>query len=350
MSGEVVFAVPGDLDTPTGGYAYDRRMIAELRQLGWRPEILDLGDGFPRPNALTRAAAKAHLSDVPKGRPIVIDGLALGVLPEAAETLRETHPLIALVHHPLALETGLTAQEADGMRASERAALACARGIVVTSPATGRLLVAEYGVGADRITVVEPGTDRPARARAVPDGPVALLAVGAVVPRKGYDVLVAALAKLTGLPWRLTIVGDTGRDAAAATQLAADIAAHRLADRITLSGAVSAERLAGLYADADLFVLPSRHEGYGMAFAEALAYGLPIVGTTAGAIPDTVPADAGMLVPPDDAGALAAALQRLIEDKAERGRLAAGAHAAAAHLPTWAASAERFAHAIERAL
>jgi glycosyltransferase involved in cell wall biosynthesis len=350
VNGDLVFAVPGDLATPTGGYAYDRRIIAELRQLGWRPEILDLGDGFPRPNALTRAAAKAHLADVPKGRPIVIDGLAFGVLPEAGEMLRATHPLIALVHHPLALETGLTAQEADAMRTSERAALACARSIVVTSRATGRLLVGQYGVGADRITVAEPGTDRPARARAIPDGPVALLAVGAVVPRKGYDVLVAALASLADLPWRLIIVGDTGRDVAAAMQLAADIGTHRLADRITLSGAVSAERLAGLYANADLFVLPSRHEGYGMAFAEALAYGLPIVGTTAGAIPDTVPAEAGMLVPPGDPAALAAALRRLVEDKTERSRLAAGARAAAARLPTWAASAERFARAIERAL
>ncbi len=350
MSGDVVFAVPGDLGTPTGGYAYDRRIIAELRDLGWRPEILNLGDGFPRPNALTRAAAKAHLSDVPKGRPIVIDGLAFGVLPEAGESLRASHPLIALVHHPLALETGLTVQEADAMRTSERAALACARSIVVTSPATGRLLVGEYGVSADRITVVEPGTDRPALARAVADGPVALLAVGAVVPRKGYDVLVAALAALTELPWRLTIAGDTGRDVAAALRLVDDIAAHGLSDRITLSGAVSAERLAGLYANADLFVLPSRHEGYGMAFAEALAHGLPVVGTTAGAIPETVPAEAGMLVPPGDAAALAAALQRLIENKAERSRLAAGARAVAARLPTWRASAERFARAITRAL
>jgi glycosyltransferase involved in cell wall biosynthesis len=350
VNGDFVFAIPGDLATPTGGYGYDRRMIAELRELGWRPEVLSLGDGFPRPDALTRAAAKARLSDVPKGRPIVIDGLAFGVLPEAGEALRETHPLIVLVHHPLALESGLTPQEADAMRTSERAALACARGIVVTSPATGRLLVGEYGADADRITVVEPGTDRPVFMRSRGDGPVALLAVGAVVPRKGYDVLVAALAALTDLPWRLTIVGDTGRDAAAASRLVDDIATHRLSDRITLSGAVSAERLAALYANADLFVLPSRHEGYGMAFAEALAQGLPVVGTTAGAIPETVPAEAGMLVPPGDAAALAAALQRLIENTAERSRLAAGARAVAARLPTWAESAERFARAIARAL
>ena len=96
VRGDFVFAIPGDLDTPTGGYAYDRRMIAELRELGWRPEVLGLGDGFPRPNALTKAAAKAHLSDIPKGRPIVIDGLAFGVMPEAARALRETHPLVGL--------------------------------------------------------------------------------------------------------------------------------------------------------------------------------------------------------------------------------------------------------------
>src|SRR5205823_14735205 len=83
LKGDVVFAVPRDLDTPTRGYAYDKRMLNELRELGWRPEVLNLGDGFPRPSALTRAAANAHLHDVPKGRPIVVDGLAFGVLPEA---------------------------------------------------------------------------------------------------------------------------------------------------------------------------------------------------------------------------------------------------------------------------
>jgi glycosyltransferase involved in cell wall biosynthesis len=350
VKGDVVFAVPGDLETPTGGYAYDRRMIAELRDLGWRPEVIDLGDGFPCPTESVRVAAHALLAAVPAGRAIVVDGLAFGVLPAAAEALRATHPLIALVHHPLALESGLTPQEANAMRASERAALACARGVVVTSPATGRLLAADYGVDAGRITVVEPGTDPPAPARTVPDGPVALLAVGAVVPRKGYDVLVAALASLADLPWHLTIVGDTGRDVAAAMQLADDIASHRLAGRIVLSGAVSADRLAALYTGADLFVLPSRHEGYGMAFAEAIAHGLPVVGTTVGAIPDTVPPDAGILVPPDDAAALGAALRPLIESAAERARLAAGARAAAGRLPTWRASAERFSHAIERAL
>jgi glycosyltransferase involved in cell wall biosynthesis len=348
VKGDFVFAIPGDLDTPTGGYIYDKRMIAELRDLGWRPEVLNLGEGFPKPNALTLAGAGAHLTDVPKGRPIVIDGLAFGVLPHVAEALRETHPLIALVHHPLALETGVTPRDAATLRESERAALACTRGVIVTSPATARTLAAEYGVSAERMTVAPPGTDRPKVVRRNNAGPPRLLAVGAVVPRKGYDVLTEALSLLLDLPWRLTIVGDCSRDPPTAARLKADIARHRLGPRVTVEDAVPAERLATLYAAADLFVLPSRHEGFGMAYAEAIAYGLPVIGTTAGAIPDTVPASAGVLVPPDDVAALAAALRRLIAQPAERDRLAAGARVAAAALPTWRGSAELFAQAIAR--
>ena len=350
VRGDFVFAIPGDLDTPTGGYAYDRRMIAELRQLGWRPEVLGLGDGFPRPSALTKAAAKAHLTDVPKGRPIVIDGLAFGVLPEAAETLRETHPLIALVHHPLALETGVTPDDAAALRTSERAALACARGVLVTSRATARTLASEFGVPVERITVAEPGTDHVALVRRKQAGAVALLAVGAIVPRKGYDVLIEALAALIDLPWRLTIVGDCGRDLPTMTRLKADIERHRLGPRVAIEDSVSDERLATLYAASDLFVLASHYEGFGMAYAEAIAHGLPVVGTTGGAIPDTVPASAGVLVPPGDATALAATLRHLIEDTAERDRLAAGARAAADKLPTWRGSAEKFGQAIERVI
>jgi glycosyltransferase involved in cell wall biosynthesis len=348
VKGDFVFAVPGDLATPTGGYAYDRRMIAELRELGWRPHALNLGDGFPHPSALTRAAAKAHLADVPKGRPIVIDGLAFGVLPDAAEELQATHPLIALVHHPLALETGLTADKAAGLRESERRALSCTRGVVANSTATARALVADYDVPPERITIAPPGTDR---VRIVPRGQSAsarLLAVGAVVPRKGYDVLIDALAQLLDLPWQLTIAGDCSRDPATTAQLRAGIVRHRLEPRVKIEGAVGAERLSELYAASDLFVLPSRYEGFGMAYAEAIAHGLPVIGTTAGAIPDTVPASASVLIPPDDVSAVAAALRRLIENPGERARLAAGARAAADELPTWRASAELFSQAIGR--
>jgi glycosyltransferase involved in cell wall biosynthesis len=341
-----VFAVPGDLATPTGGYAYDRRMIAELAALGWRTDVLNLGEGFPRPTANTRAAACARLAALPSAAPIVIDGLAFGVLPEAAKEMQASHLLVALVHHPLALESGLSADEAAGLHVSERVALAAARRVVTTSAATARLLTADYCIASERLSVVEPGTDRGDARPRKNDDAVALLAVGAVVERKGYDLLVAALAKVKHLSWRLVIAGDHGRSPEAFRRLEADIAWFGLADRITLLGAVSAQQLASLYATSDLFVLPSRFEGYGMAFAEAVAHGLPVIGTTAGAIPQTVPAGAGILVQPDDVDALASALRRLIENPHERERLAAGARAAT--FPSWKEQAALFAGVLDR--
>jgi glycosyltransferase involved in cell wall biosynthesis len=177
---------------------------------------------------------------------------------------------------------------------------------------------------------------------------VELLAVGSVVPRKGYDILVAALAKLPDLAWRLTIAGDRGRSRETARRLDSEVARLGLAGRITFLGAVAPQRLMQLYAAADLFVLPSRFEGYGMAYAEAIAHGVPVVGTRAGAVPDTVPAAAGVLVPPDDVDALAAILRRLIESPSERERLAAGARAAAMTFPSWQDSATLFARVLDQ--
>ena len=341
------FAVPGDLATPTGGYAYDRSIIAELQRMGWRIDVVDVGGDFPRPSLPTLDAARAVLAAVAPGMPIVIDGLAFGAMPEIAAELAETHRLIALVHHPLALETGLSGAEADRFRRCERAALAAASCVIVTSPATARLLEAGYGVAREKVTVVLPGNEPRPAAHGSHDGTVALLAVGSLVPRKGYDVLIAALAELKDLSWRLVVAGDRTRDPATARQLDADIRRLGLGDRIDVLGAVTEQRLVDLYAQADAFVLASRFEGYGMAFAEAIAYGLPVIGTDAGAISDTVPHGAGLLVPPDDVPTLVRALWKVIAFPEERARLAAAARAAAARLPTWRQSAAQFAKAIE---
>jgi glycosyltransferase involved in cell wall biosynthesis len=343
----VAFAVPGDLATLTGGYAYDRRMISELERLGWEIDVIDLGKGFPQPSAAQRNAARERLMNVPAGRPIIIDGLAFGVLLDVAAALSRDHALIALVHHPLAFESGLSAVQAERFRVSERAALASARCVIVTSATTARLLTTEYEVAADRIIVACPGTDPVPPARGGNDGIIRLLAVGAIVPRKGYDVLIAALAMLKDLPWHLTIAGDRTRDAQTAAKLDADILRFGLGERISVLGAVSDERLAEFYLQADLFTLASRYEGYGMVFSEAVAHGLPIVGTNAGAIPETVPAGAGILVPPDDVTALASALRRVIGNSGERQRMAAASREAARKLPTWQDSAKIFARALE---
>jgi glycosyltransferase involved in cell wall biosynthesis len=343
----VVFAVPGDLATPTGGYAYDRRIIAELAGSGWNVEVLDLGDGFPHPTGTERIVAGARLAALPASRPVVVDGLAFGVLAEAAEALHGSHALVALVHHPLALETGLTAEEAKALRVSEVSALSFARHVITTSPATTRLLTAEFGVPSKRLTVVKPGTDRAASPARKNGATVSLLAVGSVVPRKGYDVLVAALGKLADLSWQLLIVGDRTRSPETARRLDSEISRLGFGGRVSFTGAVAPESLAAYYTAADLFVLPSRFEGYGMAFTEATAHGLPVVGTTAGAIPDTVPEGAGVLVPPDDVDALAAVLRRLIENPQQRQRLAEGAVAAAAQFPSWETQAALFAKVLE---
>jgi len=339
------FAVPGDLETPTGGYAYDKRIIAELARMGWQIELVDVGEGFPFPSEAVRSNARARLLGAPDGCPIVVDGLALGALPEIASEL--ANPLLALVHHPLALEWGLSSEQAESLRQSERLALACARGVVVTSPATAGIVARDYGVPMERVTVARPGNDPVPPARGSRGGAPHLLSVGAIVPRKGFDVLITALARLTDLEWRLTIAGDFTRAPVTAERLHADILRLGLSGRVAMPGAVSSERLAALYDSADLFVLASRFEGYGMAYAEALAHGLPVIGTRAGAVPDTIPSEAGLLVDTDDVAALADALRRAIIDPELRRRLSDAALAAARQMPTWPQSARIFADALD---
>ena len=343
----VAFAVPGDLATPTGGYGYDRRIIAELQALGWQVEVVSLGDGFPRPSPEQRAIALSRLKALPEGVPVVVDGLALGALPEEAETIARRAPLVALVHHPLALETGLSPDDAEKLFESERTALAAVHSVIVTSPTTGSWLSKDYEVPPENITVAPPGTDRGATAKGSADGTVRLLSVGAVVPRKGFAILIAALAPLAALPWRLAIAGDLTRDQGTAASLVADIEQHGFAGRVDLLGALPQERLAMLYSSSDMFVLASHFEGYGMAYAEAMAHGLPIIGTTGGATVDTVPPNAGVLVDPGNVKALTRALRMLIEDENARRWFASGALAASADLPTWQDTAQIVADAIE---
>jgi glycosyltransferase involved in cell wall biosynthesis len=343
----LAFAVPGDLATPTGGYAYDRRMIAELAQRGWSVDVINLGAGFPDVDAEKRAAAGRLLAATPAGVPIVIDGLAFGILPEAAALLQTRNPLIALVHLPLALEWGLAPALAERYQATERMALACARRVIVTSAFMARLLMADYALSAERIAIAPPGSDPAAPAQGSSDGIVRLLSVGSLVKGKGHDVLVATLPGLLEFPWRLTIAGDADRDPHYAAMLRNEIASLGLLDRIAIPGAVTPERLEMLYRAADIFVLASHFESYGMAFAQAIAHGLPVIGTNAGAIRETVPESAGILVSPGDTAALARALRRLIKNREARQLYTHGARAAAARLPSWRDSAAPFASAIE---
>jgi glycosyltransferase involved in cell wall biosynthesis len=351
---QLIFVYPGDLNSPTGGYAYDRRIIAGLKSLGWEIQLIGLGEGYPFPNPTQVEEAKAQLQGLTSGVPMVIDGLALGTLPEVAACVAKHHPLIALIHHPLAFEFGLSEEQAVLLKQSETEALRHANKVIANSPATARDLNRHYGVAMDRIDVVLPGTDCVSRTEpkrqssADASNEVRLLSVGSIIPRKGFPDLIAALAPLADLPWTLSIAGDTTRNGEAYAQLSADIHRFKLDDRVQVLGTVTDSALEILYAQADVFVLASLFEGYGMVYAEAMAYGLPIIATRGGAIPDTVPSEAGLLVSPGDIPALTAALKTVIEDAPYRARLSSGALRAAAQQPTWDQAAQQFATALGR--
>ena len=339
---EVHLVIPGRLDTLTGGYGYDRRIVAGLRERDWKVTVHELDDSFPLPDDAARAQAASALAAIPDRAIVVVDGLALGALPDEIQPHATRLRLVALVHHPLAAETGLDANVAAQLEVSERRALEHVRHVVVTGAATATLLRG-YGVMPARITVINPGTDPAAPARGSSGSDVQLLCVAGLIPRKGHDVLFRALAQVPQQNWRLTCVGSVGRDAATVQRLRAQLAASGLDDRVSLAGEMNGSALESVYDSADVFVLATLYEGYGMVVAEALARGLPVVATSTGAIADLVEPAAGVLVPPGDSTALAEALARVIGDGAYRARLAEGARAAGDRLPTWEESSAKMA-------
>jgi glycosyltransferase involved in cell wall biosynthesis len=340
----LTFAVPGRLDTPTGGYGYDRQLIAALRARGCDVRHLSRPGAWPTPTPGDRAATSAALAGLPDGDLALIDGLAFGAMPAEAAAEAGRLRLVALVHHPLGDESGLAPAERDRLLASETAALGQARAIVCTSPATARRL-ADLGVPSERITVAPPGTDPGPQSPGAGDPPL-IHSIGSLIPRKRHDVLIAALASLRDRRWHARILGSPALDPATAAALSAQIDASGLASRITLAGAVADPR-ADL-ATADIFALASEYEGYGMAFAEALSQGVPIVACRTPAIGDLVPEAAGTLVPPGDTAAFAEALATLLDDPDRRRTAAAVAWAAGQGLPRWPDTAALVAGVLER--
>jgi glycosyltransferase involved in cell wall biosynthesis len=349
---KLVFAYPGDLQTVTGGYLYDRCIVKELIALGWEVELLSLGPGFPFPDQETLNQAEQLLCRVKPGKPIVVDGLALGVMPGAIAQASLNHPIIALIHHPLAYESGLTADQQVKLQKSEKLALSYANQVIANSPMTAQTLTESFGVDCKKITTVIPGTNRVSpplhqvRTHFTNQDEFKWLSVGSIIPRKGFDILIKALEPLNAMPWSLSIVGDTTRDVKAYSDLLNSITHFNLQGHIHIHGVIDSARLDSLYRGADGFVLASLFEGYGMAYAEALSYALPIIGTSGGAIVQTVPDSAGILIPPGDVLSLTEALRLVMSDESRREHLSLGAQEATKKLPTWPESAKMFAGVI----
>lgn len=346
MDRGLAFLLPGPLDTPTGGFVYDRHVISGCRAARLEPKVLVADGSYPEPDEATLRHAADLIAELPDGDVLVIDGLGLTGLAPVLAPHAERLILIGLIHHPLADETAVSREVQTRWVEREAAALRLTRGVVVTSHTTARRVSELLSFPIDRIRTVPPGVeaapDLGFRNVPRPDGPPRLLSVGTLIPRKGHDVLIGALAELTALDWRLEIIGEA-RDPGHASSLKALICMMNLSGRITLRGAVTRDDLDTAYRSADLFVLASRHEGYGIAYGEAVRWGLPVVGTTAGAIPEAVPDGAGRLVPPDDREALRGVLRDLLDHPDDLARLAAGARAAAAGLQTWTTTGASFA-------
>jgi len=349
----VRFVVPGPLDQLTGGYLFDRHLIEGMAREGRAVEVVSLPGRFALPDrhlieGMAREAARAALEASRPEDIVVIDGLALpafeGSLAEHAARLT----LIAMIHHPLSLETGLPPATVAELQALEGKLLRQCRGILCPSEESARAIM-RLGQDPARIAISPPGTARPARILPPSDGPpIRFLTVATLIPRKGHLLLIEALAALKRADWRLLCIGSLERDPALVRTVRQAIRDHGLATRVTLAGEWPQSALDRAYAEAHAFVLPSFFEGYGMVFAEALAWHLPIIATSTGATPELVTPEAGLLVPPGDRDALEAGLRRFLDEPEWRRSLSSGAARQASRLQSWESAVRNWIEAMDR--
>lgn len=330
-AGRAVHVVlPGDIDdptTPSGGNTYDRRICAGLGERGWTVHEHPVPGAWPHPEPAERATLAEVLAAAPDDAVVLLDGLIASTVPDLLAPHARRLRLVVLVHMPLDDE-------------AEARALATARAVVTTSEWTRRRLLLRHPLPADRVRVAPPGVTPAPPVPLASSAGGRLLCVAAVTRHKGHDVLVDALTVLAEAPWTLVCAGTLNREPELVRRLRDQLAGAGLADRVRLAGPLTGAALDSAYAAADLLVLPSRGETYGMVVTEALARGLPVLGTRVGGVPEalgrTPEGDLpGLLVPPDDPAALAGALSWWLGDDALRDRLRRAALARRDTLTDW---------------
>ncbi|MCF1600096.1 glycosyltransferase family 4 protein [Streptomyces muensis] len=351
----VHFVMPGGVDDPTvpsGGNAYDRRVSLDLPGFGWQVHKHAVDGSWPRPDAAARTELARTLREFPDGTVVLLDGLVACGVPEIIVPEAERLRLAVLVHLPLGDETGLDTAVAAELDARERTVLRAVPAVIATSDWSVRRLVSHHGLAPERVHVAAPGADIAPLASGT-DGVSRLLCVAAVTPRKGQHRLVEALATVTDLPWSCVCVGGLNQDPEYVAGLRALIARHGLQDRLILAGPQAGAELDASYNSADLMVLTSYAETYGMAVTEALARGIPVLATDVGGVPEAVGRAPdggvpGILVPPENPAAIAAELRGWFGEADVRRRLKAAARGRRAALNGWAGTARSLAAVLGR--
>lgn len=346
---DVHVVLPGDIDDPlrpSGGNRYDRRICRGLAAIGWSVHEHQVPGGWPVASPAAREHLAGVLRSLPDGALVVADGLVASATPAEMAPAADRLRLVVLVHMPLGAAPSPYA--ASDSRAAEHAVLSASAAVVATSHWTRSRLHELYSPADDRLHVVQPGVE-PAELAPGTAGGGELLCVAAVTPAKGHDVLIAALAMLRDLSWRCAIAGSLELRPGFVAGLRSRAGELGIADRLRFAGPLTGTALDGTYAAADVLVLPSRAETYGMVITEALARGLPVVASAVGGVPEAVGrspdgAPPGTLVPAGDPEPLAYALRRWLTDEGHRHRLRAAARSRRPTLTHWSTSAARMSH------
>jgi glycosyltransferase involved in cell wall biosynthesis len=310
--------------------------------------VHEVPGSWPSPDPQSLGILAGVVGSVPDGTLVLVDGLVASPAPEVLAPEARRLRLVVLVHIPLG--EGMS----DGRaRVREATVLSGAASVVTTSAWTRRTLLELYSLPADRVHVAEPGVD-PAELAPGTATAGALLSVAAVIPGKGHDLLLDALAQLAGHRWECNCVGSLERDPAFVERLRRRVVEARLGGRVSFSGPQADDDLARSYTAADVFVLPSRAESYGIVVVEALARGLPVVAAEVGGVPEALGYGAdgtrpGLLVPPDDPLALREAIASWLEDPGLRSRLRRAARERRETLAGWSTTASTVADVLWRA-
>ena len=347
--------IPDSVDDParpSGGNTYDRRVCAGLQDLGWDVRVHRQPGGWPTPGPAGVAALARVLESLPPDAVVLVDGLVASGHPEVLVPAARRLRVVVLVHlplgHPAALDaTGPTADPAPPVGPEqEGSVLAAAAAVLTTSRWTADWLLTSYDLAADRLHVARPGADRARPATGTADG-TALLSVAAVVPAKGHAELLTALATLADRSWRLVVAGALDLAPDHVARLRETCARAGLTDRVSFAGPLGGAALDREYAAADLLVVPSRIETYGLVVTEALARALPVVATEVGGVGEAMGSVAGggrpgRLVGPGGDG-LAVALWSWLEEPEVRERWRSAAAERRTTLEPWSATARQVA-------